>query len=1107
VDERKQASRTLRLGVLGVDRWRRVEAVLDAALDLPAERVAAFLDDACHGDGELRAQVETLLEADARGDAFLSAPVGPAAMGIAAPPDSDATTPAAAVASADEDVPARLGRYTVLGEMGRCGMGVVHHGRDEALGRTVAIKRLPERFSRDPDRLARFLREAKLLASLHHPNIAAIRGVEQSPAGDRFLILERAEGQTLAQRLRAGRLVVAEALDVGAQIAAALGAAHALGIIHRDLKPGNVMVGPSGLVKVLDFGLAKHVVGSLTLAPVGGREPSSDGSVTEAGAQLGTPGYMSPEQILGMPQTPRCDVFAFGCLLYQCLTGERAFAGGTAYELVAATLSLPVDVSRVPEPTPAAVRAMLARCLEKDPAQRYADLREVEAILAAVTAGSAPPTPSPEAPPSLADHLPSTVHRFIGREREIEEGIRLLGRSRLVTLTGAGGCGKTRLAIEIARAVQEHGRGAVWFADLAPATHADAVAATVGAALGVRERAGASLVEAIVTSLERAPALLVLDNCEHLIAACGRLAETLLQSCGELRILATSREWLGVPGEQTLSVAPLSLPPATERTVDAIARSDAVRLFVDRAREARRDFRLEAANVEAVAHICRSIDGIPLGIELAAARVREVELQKIAEPLDRRLATLVSPGATSRHETLWATIAWSFDQLADDEKSMFGALATFTGGFGLDSAAAVCLEEGDEFGALDVLTRLVDKSLVVIERADRLEPRYRLLEPIRAFAVETIGDAERRRLDERHVSHFLRLVEQTAPALAGGADPVRAGARLDADHANVLAALDRCERAGDAARGLKIAGVAWWFWFVRGHFHVGRDALARMLVLPGAAAPTTDRAMALFAAGGLAVFQNDYAAARRLNGEALELYRTLRDRLGVARALVHLGIGCADEGQIDEARALYVEALDIFRELGDRRRTATTLNNLAALARQQGDFTAVITFSSEAAEHARACGYLHGVHLALLNAATASLRRDRLTDARRDMAEALRVASQLVARRAAPAALEVAAEVLLRMGDTTEAAWMLGAADRLRATIGMPADAIWQATRVPVLDELVRKLGPERFQSLSAQGRNGSFEEAVDRAIRKLETNGDDEDHEPTEAVDNRRTP
>jgi non-specific serine/threonine protein kinase len=1080
---------------LDAEFWRRIEAVLDDALELPPEAVPAHLDRVCTHDLELRRAVEALLEADAQAGPFLSAT--PATTG-AGPwrevRDSTVSDARRSRASDEDDVaPARLGRFTVLGELGRGGMGVVHLGRDETLGRSVAIKMLPERFSRDPERLSRFLREAKLLATLHHPNIATIHGLERSEDGRRFLILERVEGATLADRLRDGPLPVREALDVGAQIAAGLAAAHACGIVHRDIKPSNVMLTGSGLAKILDFGLAKYVAhdesrDARESSSWGAGESSAD-LLTAAGARVGTPGYMSPEQLLGHPLDVRSDVYSFGCVLYECLTGERAAGGRTPMIRAATTLSGSVDWSRLPGSLQENVRGLLVHLLEKDPQRRVSDIRVVADVLARA-AGADEPWAGPGWVVARGN-LPRHATRFVGRAGELEECVQLLARARLVTITGAGGCGKTRLALEIARSVAPRFPGGAWYVDLARVAEPEGVPSAIAATLEPTDHGASGPMASAIRKLQDQAALVVLDNCEHVLAACAAHAAALLEACPGVRMLATSREWLGAHGEQTFLLGTMPVPdPERDRDLETIERTDSVRLFVQTARLARRDFRLTPATAPAVARICTRLDGIPLAIELAGALVRDRSLDEIAGVLDERLrstAAFHADGA-ARHDTLQATLRWSHDQLTRDEQELFRSLSVFTGGWTLDAATAVCGNGRDEFGVLDLVTRLVDKSLVVIERADRVEPRYRFLEPVREVAAALCDEwGMVATLRDRHLEYLLSMAERSTASLVGGPDQATRLAELEADHQNLLAALRWCEQTRDGAdKALRLAGAAWWFWYVRGHFGLGRDALARVLAMPGAQAPTHARALALFAAGGLAVFQGDYPAGMRLNGEALDLYRRLGDPLGIARALAHLGTGASGLGLYEEARTALSEARDIFRSLGDGRRLGVTLNNLGVVARQQGDYGLALEAYEEALDLVRESGDQHGLCLTLVNLALVSIRMSRPDPARVWLAEALRLVHEMSAKRGATAALEVAAELIHHDGAVDDAARLIGAAEALRSSIGLPQEGWWRKTQVEFQARLGADLGAVHFERLRNEGRGWPFDTAVAFARERI---------------------
>jgi serine/threonine protein kinase len=558
---------------LDVERWRRIESVLDVALELPPHEVAAYLDRACAGHPALRAEIEALLEAERRSQGFLSVPA------------ILRTHPFGDVDDTPLEAPLeRIGAYRLVGELGRGGMGIVHLGRDDALGREVAIKALPGAVADDPERLARFLHEARLLGMLHDPRIAQIFGLETA-GGRRYLILERVAGTTLSERLRAGALPLREAIDTCAQVAAALATAHAYGVVHRDLKPGNIMSTPEGLVKVLDFGLAIHV-------PDG--EP---GDANMAEPRAGTPGFMSPEQILGQPQDVRSDLFALGAVLYQCLTGARAFAGGTPYTVIDATLHAPPDFARLPAATPEAVRSLIAALLEKEAAARPRDAAEVAAVLDAAVAR--PVVPRSRARDALVRGLPRAATPLVGRRRELADIRGLLERAPLVTLVGAGGCGKTRLAIEAAREAELEPVG---FADLAAVADAHAVATAIAAALDARDPSEASIIAALGATLGDRPGLLVVDNCDRVVQPVAALASRLIARVRGLRILATSNERLGVAGEQVLRVTPLPLPAADTRlTRDAASAADAVRMFVACASAMNPGFTLTDGNAGVVA--------------------------------------------------------------------------------------------------------------------------------------------------------------------------------------------------------------------------------------------------------------------------------------------------------------------------------------------------------------------------------------------------------------------------------------------------------------------------------------------------------------------------
>ncbi|TMQ60537.1 MAG: hypothetical protein E6K72_00550 [Candidatus Eisenbacteria bacterium] len=542
-----------------------------------------------------------------------------------------------------------------------------------------------------------------------------------------------------------------------------------------------------------------------TIAGIGKPAPVP---TTLKGIVTGTPGYMSPEQVLAGEQDERTDVFAFGCVLYECLAGRRAFAGDDLYKVMASVLTDTPDFSAIPEAVPQSVRDLLSRCLEKEASVRVRDMRavrhELEEALgvrraAALRAGERAATPS---------NLPRQATSFVGREEELRKSRQALAATRLLTLLGMGGSGKTRLALELAEnALDDHPDG-VWFADLGPLEHAERVVEAVADAVGAREEPGTPLDQTLALRLKDKKTLLVMDNCESVLAACRKLAAQLLRACADLKIVATSREALGATGETVFAVPPLALPADGDPA--AIAASESVRLFAARAVQVQPDFALGPANLGVVAEICRRLDGIPLALELAAARVRVLAPEQILARLGDRFRLLTASGkaADARHQTLRAVIEWSAQHLADDELRMFRALSAFVGSWSLESATAVCGGGSDEFETLDILQRLADKSLVVLSRDPAGDARYRYLESVRHLASERLAAAgEADALRSRHLGWFLAVAERSQAALAGPEQKAWLS-RLDLEHDDLLAAHRwAASRAEDAEKALRLAGA------------------------------------------------------------------------------------------------------------------------------------------------------------------------------------------------------------------------------------------------------------------------------------------------------------
>ena len=532
--------------------------------------------------------------------------------------------------------------------------------------------------------------------------------------------------------------------------------------------------------------------------------------------------------------------------------------------------------------------------------------------------------------PVSGNNLPLETTSFVGRERELSEVEGLLCRTRLLTLTGVGGSGKTRLALRIAG--RRANEGDVWWVELASLSGEDLVLRKVASTLGVAESPGRPTSELLVDYLESRKTLLVLDNCEHLVEACASLADVLLHACPDVRILATSREPLGVGGEVSWPVPPLALPDSGRvRAPDDLLRYEAVGLFVERAGAVVPGFVLTEEDAPAVAEVCARLDGMPLAIELAASRVRMLSAKQILDRLDDRFRLLRGDRtATPRHRTLGATIDWSYGLLSEKEKILFRRLSVFAGGWTLSAAEEICSDDGvGEYEVLELLSCLVDKSLVVVARGDE-ETRYRMLETVRQYASgRLVESGERAGVRARHAGFFLDLAEEAETGLAG---PEQAAwvERLDTEHDNLRAALGWLAEEQEVERGLRLAAALMRFWWFRAYLIEGRAHLESLLGLTGTPVRDEVRAKALHALAVLIYRQADDAAgdwtvARFRLDESLAIYRRLGNEARVAAVLLDLGRVCAELGEWDAARDFLDESIKIVRRSGNQSGIALSL--------------------------------------------------------------------------------------------------------------------------------------------------------------------------------------
>ena len=697
---------------------------------------------------------------------------------------------------------------------------------------------------------------------------------------------------------------------------------------------------------------------------------------------------------------------------------------------------------------------------------------------------------APASPIPIRNHnLPAQLNSFIGREREIAELKALLGTSRLVTLTSTGGTGKSRLSLQVAYDLLPDYPGGVWFVELAPVADARLVPQALASLLGVKEDAGRPVIEALVRHVKDRRLLVILDNCEHLLQACADLAKQLLQAGPEVKILASSREQLHVAGEGNYPLPALAVPDADHPVAtESLATYEAVRLFVDRAVAVQPSFRLTEQNATAVAEACRRLDGIPLAIELAAARVRALSAEQIAARLHDSFNLLTGGDKTAlpRQQTLRASIDWSYDLLSIPERELLRRLAVFAGGWTVDAAEAVGADgDVEKHEVLDLLTCLVEKSLVL---ADAAGERYRLLETVRQYALELLaasgeGDAVR----SRHLAFCLALVEEAHAHLVGPSQAVWM-VRLDAERENLLSAHAWCDAAPDGATlGLRLVRESKMYWFSRGFLVLGHRIVCEALNRPGAQRRTDARCSALFVAGQFAFLMGRYGDAQRYLEESLAIARELGDKTAVAQALQPLGMACLGQGHLATARAHLEEALALARELGHKRELAAALNAIAQLYRIEGALDEAELLYENVLALALELGDAESRAIGLLNLAMVAICRRSEDRAREMLLEVTEIASAIGSHRVGLSVIEVSAGMSALCQEWERAAQFYGAAEAQTGNTGIHRDPADEAFLAPLVEKARNALGSDAFNAAELSGRALSYEKAMWEARAWLE--------------------
>jgi len=856
-----------------------------------------------------------------------------------------------------------ISHYHILEELGRGGMGVVYKATDTKLKRTVALKFLPHHLTKNDTDLTRFLQEAQAAAALNHPNVCTIHEIHDEGEHP-FIVMEYVEGRTLrdvihtplgppevsGQAPSRGEKVVSpplkgdlggckelslnDLIDIPIQIAEALKAAHAKGIIHRDIKSENIMVTDDGRVKVMDFGLAK-LRGSVKL--------------TKTGTTTGTAAYMSPEQFKNEEVDHRTDIWSLGVVLYEILTGSLPFQGDYEQAMMYSILNEePEDVKKMYPDCTDVLADVVSTCLQKEPENRFASMQDILDVLEGTV------QPVKVGVVSAKHNLPVQLTSFIGRSQQIEIVKKLLSENRLVTLTGAGGCGKTRLAVEIAVTLKQAYEDGIWFINLAPGKDPNFVAKEITKVLDVKEEPNKAIIDNLIENIKNKTLLILLDNCEHLVQTCAEIADRLLRSVEGIQILATSREPLNTLGEVPWRVPSLSIPDnGSKKDIDEVLRYEAIKLFTDRACSSKPGFNLNPQNISSIVQVCQRVDGIPLAIELAASRIRHLSPETILERLSAQMMILASSNraAPERQQTLQATIDWSYNLLTEEEKRLFNQLSVFTGDFNIEAVEEICTDdELKKENILPLLCQLVDKSLVIAEDQEDESVRYRCLVSLQQYSLQKLKESgEEEKYRKVHLLYYLQMAEQAYEEQFES--ELTWMNKLESEHDNLVAGLN-WSFTQSIEEFILLAGYLAWFWRNHSHIRLAEDYLGK--------AVSKD-------------IEKSGAYARALCG------------LG----MIQWSIG----GNFDKTKKLMNESLGIWRQHKNLREEVIVLSWLSSVSPAAGDFEAGLKGSIKSLEIARKLGSPGLINFCLLSVCQATVHSEQF-DRGRPLAEELLISSE-----------------------------------------------------------------------------------------------------------------
>jgi len=977
------------------------------------------------------------------------------------------------------DEPSIIGnRFRIVELLAQGMLGPVYRGVDLETGLPIAIKAFKSEIVADqPVMLERFRREDELLRELNHPNIVRrLASVEQDSI--HYLIMEYVEGGSLRDLLeQPAQLPVERALEIAIDLADALARTHRLGIIHRDLKPENVLMAPDGTPRLSDFGVAHSMRRTTT---------------SQAGSLVGTWFYISPESLRGVEADERTDIWSFGVLLFEMLASCPPFNGSTPAEVVNAILWEPVqDLRELRPDLPADLYELIDLMLSKDREARISSVRMVGAALEAISRGHEIKTLIPgmvSLRREVRHNLPQQSTPFIGRERELAGIIKLLKEPdyRLLTLTGPGGVGKTRLALQAAGKMLGEYPDGVFFVDLAPILEPEYVPNRIAQVLGIKETHTRSLVEDIKDQLRTKRSLLVLDNFEQVVDVAPIVGE-IISAAPALNVIVTSRESLRIYGEREYPVLPLMLPDLERGTSPAIlSEYESVAMFLQRAQASNPDFHLTKENAHDVAEICIRLDGLPLAIELAAARVRIFSSKYLLTMLNDALGALTRGprDLSARHQTLRAAIDWSYNLLDQDEKRLFTRLAVFLGSRSLDAVQAVC-SDGLGVDVLSGLESLHNKSLLDQKEGLDGEPRFVLLETIHQYARERLEESsEANELHKRHAEYFVLLAESAEPELRGPRQEFWS-AKLRFEYDNLRAALAWSLKNLDASIGLRLVGSLAEFWYYEGPISEGEKWISQALSRRNEV-PLSISAKVLNGAGMLAFARGDPERGKQWNRAALSIARQLQDKSSTAWSLFWLSAHATNNpDEYHEGIKFCEEALALYQELDYKPGLAWVYNQLGELTRLVKDYKRARIYYEESLAVCRQTGNRRREAIALVNLSYAAQHQDDYRQAEKYALEGLALLNELKLKYHSTIVLSMLAGPVAAQGKARRAATLLGASEAIFESMSVslqPADKVEIDGYVALARE---QLGEPEFEEAWAEGRRMTSEQAIAFALEE----------------------